>query len=174
MRTRNLLYAVACLGILAAGVSCNKEIPGPAGNDGNYEIGTEMKTATFKLNVKGQHKTKARAIGALDEDVINRIDSFEFDCGTQGYWDHLPEHYVLTSAEIAAGEFSLYSPTDTRKGYLMYANLPAAVAEKMANTRGTQFYTLSFRAQDLYDGTGGIPMGGSVYVFYNQDKNVRV
>ena len=174
MRTRNLLYAVACLGILAAGVSCNKEIPGPAGNDGNYEIGTEMKTATFKLNVKGQHKTKARAIGALDEDVINRIDIFEFDCGTQGYWDHLPEHYVLTSAEIAAGEFSLYSPTDTRKGYLMYANLPAAVAEKMANTRGTQFYTLNFRAQDLYDGTGGIPMGGSVYVFYNQDKNVSV
>ena len=165
---------MACLGILAAGVSCNKEIPGPAGNEGNYEIGTEMKTATFKLNVKGQQKTKARAIGALDEDAINRIDIFEFDCGSQGYWDHLPEHYVLTSAEIAAGEFSLYSPTNTRKGYLMYANLPAAVAEKMANTRGAQFYSLNIRVQDLYDGSGGIPMGGSVYVYYDQDKNVSV
>lgn len=174
MRTRNLLYAVACLAFLAAGVSCNKEIPGPAGNDGNYVPGTEMKTATFKLNVKGQQKTKARAIGALDEEAINRIDIFEFDCGSQGYWDHLPEHYVLSSAEIAAGEFSLYSPTNTRKGYLMYANLPATVAEKMANTRGNQFYNLNIRATDLYDGTGGIPMGGSVYVYYNQDQTVSV
>lgn len=178
MRTRNLLHAVACLAILAAGVSCNKEIPGPAGNDkqkdSGCEVGVEMRTATFKLNLGDQQKTKARAIGALDEDSVDRIDVYEFVTDSQGYWDSLPNHYVLTSAEISAGEVTFYNPTNARAGYLFYANLSSAIAEKLAATRGNQFYNTRIRTIDLYDGTRGIPMGGTAYVLFNQDQTVQV
>ena len=85
---KKLLYFALACGMLAG---CNKEIPGIAdevGNDGNgnYEVGTEMVSVTFKLNVKGQRKTKALAIGALDEDAIDRIDVYEYNSGNQGYW----------------------------------------------------------------------------------------
>lgn len=171
---KNLLLIASFLVILAAGVSCNKEIPGPTGNDGEYELGTEMCTATFKLNVKGQPRTKARAIGALDEDAVDRIDVYEYDCGTQGYWDHIPVHYVLTAAELSSGVFHVQNPTNARKGYLFFANLPSAIAEKVANTRGNSLSNLYFRDIDLYDGTGGIPMGGTKFVIFSTDQTVEV
>lgn len=171
---KNILLIASFLVVLATGVSCNKEIPGPTGNDGEYELGTERVSATIKLNVNGQRTTKAQAIGAMGEDVINRIDVYEFNTGSQGYWDHLPEHYVLTSEEIAAGEFVLYNPTNARMSYLIFANLPEAIAEKLAQTRGNNFYSLYLRSADLYDGSIGIPMGGTVYVYFNQDKTASV
>ena len=175
MIKKMLYFALAC-GMLAG---CNKEIPGMAdqvGNDGNgnYEVGTEMVSVTFKLNVKGQRKTKALAIGALDEDAIDRIDVYEYNCGNQGYWDHLPEHIVLTSAQIAAGEFNIYNPTNARKGYLLFANLPEGIANKIASTQGSALYNLNLRTIDVYDGTGGIPMAGSKYIVFNQSQTVEV
>ena len=166
---KKLLYFALACGMLAG---CNKGIDEPS----VIEVGSdaEMRTATIKLSVKGQHKTKALAIGALDEDAVDRIDVYEFDCGSQGYWDILPNHIVLTDAQLTAGEFNLYNPTNSRRAYLLYANLPEAVAEKLANTRGNQFYNLRLRTMDLYDGTGGIPMGGTAYVIYSQNQTVEV
>ena len=171
---RKIIHFLSFLVILAAGVSCNKEAPGPAGNDGEYELGTEMCTATFKLNVKGQLRTKAGAIGALDDEGIDRIDVYEFDCSSSSYWNCYPEHYVLTRAELEEGVFHVQCPTNARKGYLFYANLPAAIAGKIANTYGSNLRNLNIRAMDWYDGTGGVPMGGTQSVYFNADQTVDV
>ena len=171
---RKIIHFLSFLVILAAGISCNKEIPGPAGNDGEYELGAEMCTATFKLNVKRQPKTKARAIGALDDESIDRIDVYEYNCGRQTYWDCLPVHYVLTAAELESGVFHVQNPTNAKKGYLFYANLSPAIADKIANTYGNRLYNVNIRSIDFYDGTYGVPMGGTKYVYFNADQTVDV
>ena len=168
---KKLLYFALACGMLAG---CNKGIDIAPEPEPNPEMQLTQ-GVTFKLNVKGQQQTKAWAIGALDEDSVDRIDIFEFDLGSQGYWDYLPtRHIVLTDAQIEAGEFNLYNPTNARMAYLFYVNIPEALATKMESTRGNQFYSIRLRAMDFYDGTGGIPMGGSAYVYFNQSQTVEV
>ena len=168
---KKLLYFALACGMLAG---CNKETTIVQEPEPNTEIQTTQ-GVTFKLNVKSRQQTKALAIGALDEDAVDRIDVFEFDLGSQGYWDYLPtRHIVLTDAQMEAGEFNLYNATNSRMGYLFYVNIPEALATKMESTRGNQFYGIRLRVMDLYDGTGGIPMGGSAYVYFNQNQTVEV
>ena len=168
---KKLLYFALACGMLAG---CNKETTIVQEPEPNTEIQTTQ-GVTFKLNVKSRQQTKALAIGALDEDAVVRIDVFEFDLGSQGYWDYLPtRHIVLTDAQMEAGEFNLYNATNSRMGYLFYVNIPEALATKMESTRGNQFYGIRLRVMDLYDGTGGIPMGGSAYVYFNQNQTVEV
>ena len=59
---------MAFLAFLAAGVSCNKEAPGPAGNETPDQAGhgwdtEEVCTATFHLNLDGM-RTKAVTAGS--------------------------------------------------------------------------------------------------------------
>ena len=171
---RKILHVISSLVILAAGVSCNKEIPGGAGNDGNLEVGTQMRTVTFMLNVSSPTQTKAVGIAGLDEDTINRIDVYEWDSSRYDYWEGKPKHYVLTSTEIQNGVFHVQNPTNAEKGYLFYANLSPAIAEKIADTSGRSLYNLKIRSCDWYTETSGIPMGGELFVSFDIDKSVDV
>ena len=129
---RKILHVISSLVILAAGISCVKEIPGQAGHDGNMEVGTEMRTVTFKLNVSSPTQTKAVGIAGLEEDAIHRIDAYEWDYNAYSSWSGTPKHFVLTNTEIQNGTFHVQNPTNARKGYLFYANLSPEIAEKIA------------------------------------------
>ena len=169
---RKIIHVISSLVILAAGVSCVKEIPGQAGNDGNMEVGTQMRTVTFMLNVSSPTQTKAVGIAGLDEDTIHRIDVYEWDSNRYIYWDGKPKHYVLTSTEIQNGVFHAQNPTNAQKGYLFYANLSPQIAEKIADTAGRSLYDLKIRSCDWYTETNGIPMGGELFVQFDADKSV--
>ncbi len=171
---RKILHVISSLVILAAGVSCNKEMPGGAGNDGNMEVGTEMRTVTFMLNVSSPTQTKAVGIAGLDEDIIHRIDAYEWDYNAYSSWSGTPKHFVLTNTEIQNGTFHVQNPTNARKGYLFYANLSPEIAEKIATTICTQLSGIKIRSSDWFTETSGIPMGGELFVEYDADKSVDV
>lgn len=171
---RKILHVISSLVILAAGVSCNKEMPGRAGDDGNIEVGAEMRTVSFKLNIADPTQTKAVSIAGLDENTINRIDVYEFDCSDYYSWQRRPNHFVLTEEELTAGVFHVNNPTNAKKGYLFYANLPNSIAEKIAGTEGSVLPTLHICVEDWYSGTGGIPMGGEKYILFDNDQTADV
>ncbi len=171
---RKILHVISSLVILAAGISCNKEIPGGAGHDGNMEVGTQMRTVTFKLNVSSPTQTKAVGIAGLDEDIIHRIDAYEWDYNAYSSWSGTPKHFVLTNTEIQNGTFHVQNPTNARKGYLFYANLSPEIAEKIATTICTQLSGIKIRSSDWFTETSGIPMGGELFVEYDADKSVDV
>lgn len=165
---RKILHVISSLVILAAGVSCVKEIPGQARNDSYLPKETELKTVTFHLHIGDA--TKASAIGATDEDAISRIDVYEYEpYGSSNY----PAHYQLTAAELASGEFHLQYPTGTTRQYLFFANLPESVADKITNTTAYNLSGVQVRMQDLWDGVH-FPMADFAYVNYNNDKTLNI
>ena len=178
---RRILHIISFLVILATGVSCNKEISGQAGNDGsqggndgNIEVGTEMRTVAIKLNVATPTQTKAVGIAGLDEDTIQRIDVYEWNYSAYSSWNGLPKHFVLTSTEIQNGVFHVQNPTYAQKGYLLYANLSPEIAAKIADTQGSSLYGIKIRSSDWYTETSGIPMGGELFIEFDADKTVDV
>ena len=171
MRTSKLLCTVACLAFLAAGVSCNKEAPGAAGEIPE-QVGQDGKlcTATFRLNLGGM-KTKAVTTGSMDEDAIRRIDVFEYDLYNSNAYPL--NHIVLTSDEIESGEFHLQYGYGRYYAYLILANLNAAIAEDIELRRPSYISNAYYSWADLYDGTY-FPMSGAVQVEYTNDITVDV
>ena len=161
---RKILYVISSLVILTAGVSCEKEIPGQAGNDVS-EAG--MCDVRFHLHVGDA--TKASAIGDINEDVVSRIDVYEYKL----YSDEAPTHYQLTEEELAGGEFHLQKPFETVRQYLFFANLPENLADKIANTKASNLAGLRLRMQDLWDGVH-FPMADFAYVNYNSDQTLEI
>lgn len=161
--------------LLAAGVSCDKEIPGQAGHDGTVAghdgtvVGDEdglVCTATFRLNVH----TKTTGIGNFPEDEISRVDIFEY---TSSAYTEIGNHYSLTAEELQEGTFHLQNRYGATMGYLIVANMSDYVVTHLA---ATPFYCLRdqvFQWSDLYDGTC-FPMTAGAYVSYNSDQTVDV
>lgn len=178
MRTRNLLHAIACLAILATGLSCRKEMPGEAGND---EMAGQEHKVTFRINLDGRNiaatkatnPTKAVTIDEYDDATINRLDIFEFKM-----WNSKPiEHYSLTAAEIAAGEFTLQKPTDQTYRYLVVANggpLAMARLEKQSPASGEYSTPDYHRLPEAYGGADCVPMGAILQVSYSSDHSEEI
>lgn len=154
------------LAFLAAGVSCNKEAPGPIGSEG--KAGQEEScTVSFSLNMDGLG-TKAADTDGLTDDGVNRIDVFEYDAT---YYPTM--HMSLTAEELESKSFHLQQKYGTIRGYLILANLTEELAGQIANLTIPQMKKQRFRWADLFDGTH-IPMGGTAYVSYNKDMTVTI
>lgn len=155
--------------MLASGISCSKEIPGTAGDDGMSALEHKV---TFRINLDGRNiaATKAVTSGVYDDATINRLDIFEFKT-----WNSKPvEHYTLTAEEIEAGEFILQKPTDQTFRYLVVANGgPLAMARLEQQTPASAEYsTPSYhRLPEAYGGADSIPMGAILQVSYNSDHS---
>lgn len=168
---RKILHILGFLAVLAAGASCNKEAPGPAGNEIPEQVGRdEIFTATFRLNLDGM-RTKAAATGSVNESAIRRIDVFEYD----PYSSYNPacNHFTLTEEELEAGEFHLQYSAGAYYSYWVLANVPENVINDLEPTR---IYSLDgnvYKWSDLYDGTY-FPMSGAVPVHYDADVTVEV
>ncbi len=171
MRTRKLLCTVACLAFLAAGVSCNKEAPGAAG-EMPEQVGQDGKlcTATFRLNLDGM-STKSATTGSVTEDAIRRIDVFEYDLYSSV--GRLNNHYTLTAAELSAGEFHLQYSYGTYYAYLIVANMPQAIVDDILLCQVSWFSNSYYKWADLYDGSY-FPMSAGVEVEYYNDVTVDV
>ena len=167
MRTSKLLCTVACLAFLAAGVSCNKEAPGAAGNDSVQVIDPGRTcTVTFKLN--NLPSTKAVTTGSIDDAAINRIDIFEYN------GDYVVSlHHTLTAEELASKSFHLQYPYGSVRGYLVLANVSEAICTTIESLSISELQYQRFRLQDLFDGTH-YPMVGMAYVNYTSDQDVSV
>ena len=170
---RKIFHILGFLAILAAGVSCNREMPGPAGNEeiaGQAGNDGQMCTATFRLNLDGM-QTKAAAMGSVNESAIRRIDVFEYD----PYSSSAParNHFTLTNEELAAGEFHLQYSAGAYYSYFVLANLSENVANDLAAVRIYSVDGNPYKWSDLYDGTY-FPMSGAVQVHYNADVTVDV
>lgn len=169
---RKILYIMSFLVILAAGISCNKEIPGSAGIEeiAGQTGNKEMCTATFRLNLDGM-RTKAATTGSINESAIRRIDVFEYDC----YASYpLPNnHFVLTAEELAAGEFHLQYSYGAYYSYLIIANASEEIADDIEARRAQHISNAQYQWSDLYDGSY-FPMSGAIMVNYTDDVTVDV
>lgn len=143
MRTSKLLCTVACFAFLAAGVSCNKEAPGAAGNDIAQVIDPgRICTVTFKLN--NLPSTKAVTTGSVDDAAINRIDIFEYN---GNYVVSL--HHTLTAEELASKSFHLQYPYGSARGYLVLANVSEAICTKIESLSNPELQYCGLPADTL-------------------------
>ena len=166
---RKIFHILGFLAILAAGVSCNKEISGQAGND---EMAVREHKVTFRIKLDGRNiaTTKAVTSGVYDDASINRLDIFEFK-----FWNSKPaEHYMLTAEEIEAGEFTLEKPTGQTYRYLVVANGgPMAMARLEEEYPANSAYSTPgyHRLPEAYGGADSVPMGAILQVSYNSDHS---
>ena len=148
---RKVLHILGFLALLAAGISCNKEIPGQAGNEIAGQTGKDgMCTVIFRLSLGGMN-SKAVTTGTVAEGAIARVDVFEYDVLTS---NPLPSnHFVLTEDELDAAEFHLQYQYGSAYTYLVLANLPEAIAEDFEVRRLSYIKNAHYQWSDLFDGT---------------------
>ena len=165
---------MTCLTFLAAGVSCTKEAPGLAGNETPDQVGRDEHKVTFRLKLDGESlATKAYTTGLNNDATINTLDVYEFK-----NWTSKPsEHYTLTAAEIAAGEFMLQKPSDKTYRYLVVANGGPLALKKMetlypaSNYYSTPTY---HRLPEAFGGATSIPMGAVLQVSYASEHDEEI
>ena len=169
---RKIVQTLCFLAFLVAGVSCNKEIPGPAGNEMPGNNG--LNTVTFRIKLDGEDlSTKAYTINASNDATINTLDVYEFRS-----WTSRPaEHYSLSAAEIAAGEFMLQKPSDKTYRYLVVANggpLALAKMEELAPPGSIYVGPTYHRLAEAFGGATGIPMGAILEVSYASEHSEEI
>jgi len=164
---RKILHVISSLVILAAGVSCNKEMPGVSGNSGT-ELEGRTCTVTFRLNPQ---QTKALTYGGGgDYSAINRIDVFRYRDGC----NTVPDHFRFTAEELSS--MTLHEQMDLSNDsftYLFYANLTDDIvnhAKKLTgeNMRGVYYQLSSFLSEN------NIPMAGGATASFTMDRTIDV
>ena len=167
---KNLLLVASFLVMLAAGVSCNKEMPGAAGNE---EIAAQagnggLCTVTFRLNPQ---LTKALTYGGEGNDsAINRIDVFRYQKGNSS----VPDHFRFTADELSSMSFhDQMEKNSSSFYYLFYANLNDDIVNHAKtltalNMRGVYYKLSSFL------GLNSIPMAGGATASFSKDQTIDV
>ena len=171
---RKIFHILGFLAILAAGVSCNREMPGPAGNEeiaGQAGNDGQMCTATFRLNLDGMRTKAAANIGSVDESAIRRIDVFEYDPFKTS--PAVRTHLVLTEEELEAGEFHLQYSSGAYYTYFIIANSSQAIVNDILAGRVSYMSNVFYPWSEVYDGTY-FPMSGACTVSYYSDQTVDI
>jgi hypothetical protein len=152
MRRLFLLF-VALIGL----ASCTKDKI-----DTSSGIDNDIKTVRFNFNVKPQSNINTRSIdiGTYHDDEIERLDVYIYGS------DHiLIEHVILEDDDLQKMYYEELRPHGDVRYYLFVANLNAACAEYLEQTKSNYLedwygyipYSLNYKP-------GRPVMGGSAYV----------
>ena len=161
---RRLFLLIGVVGGLA---SCVKDEI-----DASFRSDSEMKTVKFNFNVKPQANINTRSIdiGTYQDDEIERLDIFIY-----GSDYILIEHMILEDDDLQNMCYEELHPQGDVRYYLFVANLNAACAEYLEQTKSNYLedwygyipYSLNYKP-------GKPVMGGSAYVYFNSDQEVNV
>ena len=132
---RKFLYIAA---VLSAGLltACNKEWgPDMPGKDGQYGVSLRLEMAPMQ-----SLKTKADAIGAADDDFIDRLDIFVYNSkDTVSIGHHVYSNPA--GVDLSAVDVKYYDVGGTNIYFFILANLDPATAEYFASLSRTRVQT---------------------------------
>lgn len=169
---KKILYLFSMLISAMAILSCSKQ-EGPAGPE-NQQIAENdgpLVTATFKLNSYAG-ETKAVSISDDQDDTIDKLELYWFDSS-----GNILGHYHVTQEELDANEIHMQFKAGTEHYYIFLANIDSETAERLASYNASDWNSSSKTHIPLSAGnysTHRLPLCGSAYVYYNDDKTYTV
>ena len=155
------------MGVVIGLASCVKDEV-----DASFRSDSEMKTVKFNFNVKPQANINTRSIdiGTYQDDEIERLDIFIY-----GSDYILIEHVILEDDDLQNMCYEELHPQGDVRYYLFVANLNAACAEYLEQTKSNYLEDwYSYIPYSLNYKPGKPVMGGSAYVYFNSDQEVNV
>ena len=165
---RKILTILLPLAMLLA-ASCNKEIPGQAGNDVQpveEEVTTSLRIITGKTGTKAYNATDY----PLD-DGIERLDIYTFRQSGENSGERI--HYTVTPDPSGVTVYELRDKKNSDIGALVFGNLDEDTATMFEGLTLSNFYDRGYIYVSARNfAPGAMPMAAAIKLDYSEDKTI--